>query len=85
MQYFLDTYRPVYTGDTFTCKSDGYTAEFVVVVADSDSPWPCCIVANDTVIQCAGESYVLKLKPEPEPEPRRAAQLDSMDDDSLYD
>ncbi|KAL7430844.1 hypothetical protein ACHAXM_002382 [Skeletonema potamos] len=46
--YFLEAYRPVKKGDTFTVR----TVEFKIVEVD---PSPYCIVAQDTVIHSEGE------------------------------
>lgn len=50
--YFLETYRPLYKGDTFTVSAAMRTVEFKVVEVD---PLPACIVAPATVIHCEGE------------------------------
>lgn len=50
--YFLEAYRPVRKGDTFTAKGSMRSVEFKVVECD---PEPCCIVAPDTVIHCEGD------------------------------
>ena len=49
--YFLEAYRPVKKGDTFTVRRAMNTVEFKVVECD---PAPYCIVAQDTVIHAEG-------------------------------
>uniref|UniRef100_A0A7S2ZIM7 Vesicle-fusing ATPase n=1 Tax=Rhodosorus marinus TaxID=101924 RepID=A0A7S2ZIM7_9RHOD len=51
--YFLEAYRPVRKGDTFTVRGGMRTVEFKVVETD---PEEYCIVAPDTVIHCEGDS-----------------------------
>jgi len=50
--YFVETYRPVHKGDTFSVKGSMRTVEFKVVETD---PSPTCIVAPDTLIHFEGD------------------------------
>mmetsp|Transcript_16049 Transcript_16049/g.33577 ORF Transcript_16049/g.33577 Transcript_16049/m.33577 type:complete len:819 (+) Transcript_16049:338-2794(+) len=50
--YFVEAYRPIKKGDTFTIHKAMNTIEFKVVETD---PAPFCIVAQDTVIYAEGE------------------------------
>lgn len=50
--YFLEAYRPVRKGDTFTVRGAMRAVEFKVVETD---PEDYCIVAPDTVIHCEGD------------------------------
>jgi len=53
--YFLEAYRPVKKGDTFTCRGAMRVVEFKVVEVDPDDS---CIVAPDTVIHNEGTPIV---------------------------
>ena len=57
--YFLEAYRPICIGDTFSVRRNGQTVEFQVV---NTEPSPCCIVAPDTTIllQSKYQTEVLK-------------------------
>ncbi|EST06364.1 CDC48, N-terminal subdomain protein [Kalmanozyma brasiliensis GHG001] len=50
--YFLESYRPVRKGDTFTVRGGMRAVEFKVIETD---PAEFCIVAQDTVIHTEGE------------------------------
>ncbi|CAK5065193.1 unnamed protein product [Meloidogyne enterolobii] len=50
--YFVEMYRPVYKGDTFTVSAAMRTVEFKVIEVD---PSPACIVAPSTIIHCEGD------------------------------
>ncbi|KAL0244457.1 hypothetical protein GEMRC1_008541 [Eukaryota sp. GEM-RC1] len=50
--YFLEAYRPVREGDTFTCPGAMRQVEFKIVKTE---PSPYCIVSPDTQIFCEGE------------------------------
>lgn len=50
--YFLEAYRPVRKGDTFTVRGGMRAVEFKVIETD---PAEFCIVAQDTVIHTEGE------------------------------
>ncbi|KAL0217945.1 hypothetical protein RCL1_008794 [Eukaryota sp. TZLM3-RCL] len=50
--YFLEAYRPVREGNTFTCPGAMRTVEFKIVKTE---PAPFCIVSPDTQIFCEGE------------------------------
>ncbi len=50
--YFLEAYRPVRQGDTFTVRGGMREVEFKIVQTDEDEMG---IVAQDTVIHCEGE------------------------------
>jgi len=49
--YFLDAYRPIKKGDTFTIQKQENCIEFKVLETD---PVDYCIVGPDTVIYCEG-------------------------------
>ncbi|KAK9506255.1 hypothetical protein O3M35_008224 [Rhynocoris fuscipes] len=49
--YFLEAYRPVHKGDTFTIRGKMRKVEFKVVQTD---PTPFCIVSPDTIIHSDG-------------------------------
>lgn len=50
--YFLEAYRPVRKGDTFTVRGGMRAVEFKVIETD---PAEFCIVAQDTVIHTEGD------------------------------
>lgn len=49
--YFLEAYRPIHKGDTFTIRGRMRKVEFKVVQTD---PTPYCIVSPDTIIHSEG-------------------------------
>ncbi|KAL3096998.1 hypothetical protein niasHS_002714 [Heterodera schachtii] len=51
--YFLEAYRPVYKGDTFTVNAAMRTVEFKILI--ETDPAPACIVVPTTIIHCEGE------------------------------
>ena len=51
--YFHDAYRPVSVDDTFIARKGNQVVEFKVIATE---PSPYCIVQQDTVIHCEGES-----------------------------